>query len=122
MSSRDEMAAVNGKYVAAVSRGDAAGIAALFTEEVIAMYSHRDFVKGRQEIQRFYQGFLDSGVKAVKLDTLELEEHGDTAYEVGIYTVFGVEGKTLDVGKYVLIWKREGDQWKYHRDIGVTSI
>jgi ketosteroid isomerase-like protein len=88
----------------------------------MAMYATRDFIKGRQEIQKFYQGFLDSGVKAVKLETLELEEHGDTAYEVGRYTVFAAAGKTLNAGKYVLIWKREGGQWKYHPDIGVTSM
>jgi ketosteroid isomerase-like protein len=70
MSYRDEMAAINGKYVAAVSRGDTAGIAALFTEEAMAMYANRDFIKGRKEIQKFY--LLWQGIERAQFFILSL--------------------------------------------------
>ena len=56
------------------------------------------------------------------LTTLEAEAQGDTAYEVGTYTLPGEGGKMLDVGKYVVVWKRVGGQWKLHRDIWTTSV
>jgi ketosteroid isomerase-like protein len=64
---------------------------------------------------------VDSGVKGATLTTLEAEGQGDTAYEVGKYTLTGEAGKVLDTGKYVTIWKREQGQWKLHRDIWNTN-
>lgn len=65
---------------------------------------------------------FDSGVKDVSLVTLEVESHGDTAYEVGKLELRGADGKVLDRGKYVVIWKKEGTSWKLHRDIWNTSV
>jgi hypothetical protein len=55
-------------------------------------------------------------IKAVKLQSLEVEGSGHTAYEVGRYTLQDEEGQVLDTGKDVVIWKHEADQWKAHRD------
>jgi hypothetical protein len=60
---------------------------------------------------------MDMGIKAAKLETLELERYGDTAHEVVRYTLSGTGGQTLDQGKYGVIWKKEANQWKLHRDI-----
>jgi len=65
---------------------------------------------------------MDAGVKGVKLVTLEVEARGDTANEVGTYALTGEGGKQLDNGKYVVVWKLEGGQWKIHRDIWNTSV
>ena len=51
----------------------------------MVMSSNMDFVTGRSAIQKLYQGLVDMGnVKAIKFETVELEEHGDTAYEVAV--------------------------------------
>jgi ketosteroid isomerase-like protein len=47
---------------------------------------------------------------------------GDTAVEVGRYTLSGEGGQVLDTGKYVVIWKKEDDAWRYHRDIWNSSM
>jgi len=52
----------------------------------------------------------------------EVEDHGDTAIEVGKYTLKGEEGQVLDTGKYTVIWKQEEGQWKLHRDIFNSSV
>jgi ketosteroid isomerase-like protein len=57
----------------------------------------------------------------VTLTTVEVQGCGDTAWEVGRYTVPGEGGKVLDTGDYVVIWKREGGEWKLHRDIWTTN-
>jgi hypothetical protein len=58
----------------------------------------------------------------VSLNTMEVEALGNTAIEVGTYTAAGADGKMADKGKYIVIWKRVGNDWKIHRDIFNTSM
>jgi ketosteroid isomerase-like protein len=66
-------------------------------------------------------GLLSMGIKAVMLATVEVEDYGHTAHEVGKYTIQGEGGQVTDTGKYVVIWKQEAGQWKLHRDIWNSS-
>ena len=77
---------------------------------------------GKQAIQATFQAFMDTGVKAIKLETIEVEGYGDTASEVGRYILEGEGGQVLDQGKFIVIWKQEAGQWKVHRDIINTSM
>jgi len=122
--SEDARAAIeagNRKFLAALSSGDAAGISTLYATNAQVLPPQSDIVRGRQSIEQFWKGVIDSGVKGATLKTLEVERHGDIAYEVGTYTMAGEGGKVLDTGKYVVVWKREHGQWKLHRDIWNTS-
>jgi len=58
----------------------------------------------------------------VKLEIIEVEGHGDTAIEVGKYTLSGEAGQVLDRGKYIIIFKQVDGQWKLHRDIFNSSM
>jgi len=53
---------------------------------------------------------------------LGTESHGDTAIDIGKYTLSGEAGNVMDSGKYVVILKQEGGQWKLHRDIWNSSL
>jgi ketosteroid isomerase-like protein len=64
---------------------------------------------------------MHMGLTAVKLETVEVEGHGNTANEVGKYSLQGAGGQVLDTGKYVVIWQQEAGQWKIHRDIWNSS-
>jgi ketosteroid isomerase-like protein len=114
--------AANAKFSADFAKGDAAAVAAHYTATAQAFPPNGEIARGREAIQKVWKGAMDAGVKAVKLVTLEAEAHGDTAYEVGTYVLTGEGGKQLDNGKYVVVWKREGGQWKIHRDIWNTSM
>jgi ketosteroid isomerase-like protein len=48
-------------------------------------------------------------MKGVSLVTLEVENQGDTAYEVGELDIWGANRTVSDHAKYVVIWKKEGD-------------
>ncbi len=118
---RDAISTENEKFMSAFSNRDAAGMAALYTDDGQVLPPNGDFVAGKQAIQAFWQTLMDMGIKEAKLDTLEVEDHGDTAIEVATYTLFGEEGQALDTGKYIIVWKREDGQWKLHRDIFNSS-
>ncbi|MFQ5744454.1 MAG: YybH family protein [Acidobacteriota bacterium] len=119
---RSAIEAANKKWEAAASRSDGAGVAALYTAHGELLPAQSDFVRGTQAIGRFWQAVFDSGIKGASLSTVEVEGCGHTAYETGTYELRDADGKALDHGKYVVVWKREGDAWKLHRDIWTTSI
>jgi len=112
----------NENFMAVFNQGDAAGLAALYTENGQLLPSQSDFVTGRSAIQEFWQGAMDMGTKSVKLETVDVEGCGKTAYEVGKYTLFADGEQMIDKGKYIVIWKKEDGKWKLHRDIFNTSI
>jgi ketosteroid isomerase-like protein len=76
---------------------------------------------GHDAIRAFWQGAMDMGVKRVLLETVEFSQMGEIAVEIGRYTLSGTEAPVLDSGKYVVVWKREGDAWRWHRDIWNSS-
>ena len=113
--------AANERFMAVFSRGDTDGLATLYTENGQLMPNNSDFVTGREAIRKFWQVSIDRGVRAMKLETVEVDGHGNTAIEVGRYTILGEGERVLDNGKYIVIWKQVDGQWKLHRDIFNSS-
>lgn len=103
-------------------RGDAAGVADFYTENAMLLPTGSDFVHGKQDIEAYWQVAMDMGIKSIKLDILELEQHGDTAIEVSRYTLRSADGQVIDQGKGVVIWKNVSGTWKLHRDIWNSSV
>ncbi len=118
----DAIVAADETFMTTFSRGDAAGIAALYTTNGQFLPPNSDVVTGKQAIQATFQGLMDMGIKTVKLETTEVEGYGDTASEVGRYTLGGEDGQVMDQGKFLVIWKQEAGQWKLHRDMINTSM
>ncbi len=119
---RSAIDAGNQAWESAFGRGDAAGVAQVYTENGQLFPPGSDVVTGRDEIQSFWQGVMGMGAKAVKFEPVELIHQGDIACETGRAILFGAEGQVLDRAKYLEIWQREGDQWKLHRDIWNSSL
>lgn len=119
---RAAIEAGNKLFQDAAARGDGAALAALYTADGKLLPANSDFVAGTAAIQKFWQGVLESGIRGATLTTVEVEGHGTVAHEVGQYELRDQAGKVLDKGKYVVIWKKVGAQWKLHRDIWTTSL
>jgi len=106
----------------AFSQGDPAKMSSLYTENGQLLPTGSDFITSRPAIQAFWQMVMEMGVKSVKLETVELEEQGRAAIEIGKYELGDAKGKTADSGKYLVVWKKEDDQWRLHRDIWNSSL
>lgn len=123
--SQAEIAAVNHRFEAAVRKGDIDGMASLYTPDAIALPPDGPVVKGRDNIKQLWGMVVNQmGLKDVKLETLDLQIAGDTAYEVGEATLSlePTGGKaTMAVAKYVVVWKKVDGQWRLHRDIWNTK-
>ena len=121
-ATRDGIVASNTQFSAAVAKGDAAAVAALYTTDGMVMPAGSDNVKGAAAIQKFWAGAMGSGIAAAKLNTIEVFGRGANATEVGEYELLDKAGKSLDHGKYIVIWRREDGKWKLHRDMFSTNI
>ena len=119
---RSAIEAANAQFSAAAAKGDAAALAALYTVDGQVMPAGSDPVRGQAAIQKFWAGALNSGVAAVVLKTVEVYGHGRVATEVGEYQLQDKGGKTLDHGKYIVIWRSVGDGWKLLRDMFSTNV
>jgi uncharacterized protein (TIGR02246 family) len=113
----DAISAANDSFLAAFAQGDAAGVAAHYTEDARLLPPGSDPVDGRAAIEAFWQSVMDSGVAKAKFSTNEVEGVGDTAYEVSRYTMYDADGNVVGEGNYIVVWKRTDSGWKLHRDI-----
>lgn len=114
--------ASNRKWEAALSRGDAAAIAATYTADGELLPAHSDAVHGPKAIAEYMQAVLRAGIRKATLTTLEVDGCGDSASEVGTYEFKGEDGTLMDHGKYIVLWKKEGGDWKLRRDMFTTSV
>ncbi len=119
---RAQIEAADAVFTAAAAKGDSAAIADLYTLDAQVMPAGNGPVHGRQAIERYWQGALRSGIDSVGLQTLEVFGQGFVVTEVGHYELHDKSGKTLDSGKYVVIWRREHGQWKLLRDMFSTNL
>jgi len=113
--------ATNGLFVEALARGDAAAVAQLYTPDALLLPPGRDPVEGRPAIAAYWQGAAE-GIGGATLDTVEVGDHGDEAYEVGRYTLADPAGEPIDRGSYIVLWRRVQGAWRLHRDIWNSSV
>jgi uncharacterized protein (TIGR02246 family) len=112
------------RFTEAFNKGDAVAVADMYTSDARVLPPNSQTIEGRENIQTFWQEFIAMGVKLVKLETVQVETRGDTAYEIGRYvlTIPQTGGQTItDEGKYLVVWKRVGRGWKLAADIWNTS-
>lgn len=78
---------VNQQFMDAFNRGDAAGAVTVYTEDATILPPGSPRVRGRDGIRQFWQGVMDSGVRAAALQTDDLEVAGELAREIGTATL-----------------------------------
>ncbi len=110
------------EFMEAVKRGDAASIAASFTEDGTLLPPNMETVRGRQAIEALLGIAMGTmGLREATLRTVSIEEDGDVAFEIGDLTMTykpqGGQART-DQGKYVLLWKRQTDgKWECYSEM-----
>jgi uncharacterized protein (TIGR02246 family) len=118
---RAAIEAGNLKFGEAVRKGDAAAIAALYSEDATVLPPDSAMIKGRAAIQATWNGSLQMGVKDAVLTTIEVSSAGDYAYEIGkVLLTIQPSGQAAmqQTAKYVVVWKKAASgTWQLHVDI-----
>ncbi len=116
----------NAKFTAAYNRQDAAGVAALYTQNATALPPNGKMLQGRSAIKESNQAEFAMGLKDLQLSTVSLNVFGDHAHEIGKFTItLPPKGEEVmkDSGKYLVIWKKQADgTWLIDKDIWNSSV
>jgi len=109
---------LNDRFAEAFNKGDAAALAAMYTDDAFVLPAGAPMVRGRDAIQSFWKGGAEQleGMQLTTLDVLPLGN--DAAREIGTFILKtkGQSPKELK-GKYVVIWQRVGTSWRVATDI-----
>lgn len=115
----------NAAWAAAANRGDAAGVAAMYTENATMLPPGMDIQKGRAAIEKTIAAIGGSGIRNFALTAIDVSQVGsDTAREIGRFSLEAPAPKKKWVkvnGKYVVVWKQVAGKWLLDVDIWNTN-
>ena len=110
------------RWEKAYNAGDAAAIAALYTEDGMVMPPNAGASTGRKAIQAFVEEDIaaNKGNK-LEIESVESSKSGDLGFATGNWRIKDPKGTVLDEGKWVEVRKMVGGQWQIYRDIWNSS-
>ena len=112
----------NSEFIVAMKTGDAATIAAPYTDNASFITIDGASIQGRTEIEKMYRDrFARAGVaRSTTINSKKLVVDGDLAYESG-YGEIGLlkDGKVaIYGGRFLTVWQRQANgDWKILRNV-----
>jgi len=110
---------VAARLEAAFNASDAMALASLYSDTAILMPPNEPMVRGRTDIQAWFERAL-LRLRSVRIVPIESTVEADQAFQVGTFTTtVSSSGKDVSAlpGKYVLVLKDHGGQWRIEYDI-----
>lgn len=105
----------NKTFAEAATKGDSAAVANFYHADA-EVYPPNMPSMHRDGMGAAMAGLDKMGIKSFTLENKEIFEGDETFTETGTYQM-GDGKKTVDKGKYIVVWKKDGDKWKLYRDI-----
>jgi len=109
------------RWLQLVKAKDAAAIAALYAEEGAVMPPNAPIGKGRAAIQQTWASLMRTPGFDLTFapEQIIVSSAGDMALDRGTYRLkFAPHGTAqTDTGKYVVVWRKIGSEWKAAADI-----
>lgn len=109
------------RWLQLVKAKDAASIAQLYAEDGAVMPPNAPIGKGRAAIQQSWASMMATpGFNLTfEPEQIMLSSSGDMALDRGTYhlTVAPSGAEQSDTGKYVVVWRKIGNEWKAAADI-----
>lgn len=114
-SVKQSIETANKKFADAVLKGDSAAVVSLYHSDAEVyppnMKADKPTVMGSMTAT-----IPKSGIKTFTLNTTNVSGNANEAIETGTFEM-GDGKKTVEKGKYIVIWKPENGEWKLWRDI-----
>jgi uncharacterized protein (TIGR02246 family) len=106
------------KWAEAFNKGDAAAVAAMYTEDAYVLPAGAEMMKGRSAIEAFWRQQMQQ-IGDVKCTALDVKPLGNkAAREIGTCS-FKTKAQSPQDGalKYAVVWEKEGREWRLMQDI-----
>ena len=108
------------EWAAAYNAKDAAKLGGLYAEDAVYMPPDKPMVKGRPNIEAMFKTEFQGGFTNMRLMPIESAIAGSQGFEAGTATVTAPGGR-VENGKYLVVFKRVGSDWKIAYDINNTD-
>ena len=119
--SRQDIEAREKEWLKAFNGGDAAAVAAIYSDGARMMAPNADIVEGRPAIEGFVKEFVSTGAQ-LSFDLITVHETPSLCAAVGRYTM-DIPGAPEDRGKFIEVWARQADgSWLIADDIFNSSL
>ena len=114
-----EMEQVNRIFETEVVRNrDFSALGRVYTAQARILPPGAEMLTGLDQIRNFWEQAVSTlNIDSLTLSTLDMQVMGDTAVEVGRAEMHTNQPTSPTTVKYVVVWKREGDSWKWDIDI-----
>ena len=105
----------------AYNRTDAEACAEVFTEDGAVLPDNAPILNGKAAIGEYFKENVNRNLTYDTQSTMSAVS-GDLAFEQGTYRVRNIEqGRDVEMGKYLNIFKRVNGEWKIYRNIWNTD-
>jgi uncharacterized protein (TIGR02246 family) len=109
------------KWLEAMAAKDAEACAAFYADDGRIMPQNAPAAEGPKAIAEVWSGLFQLKDFSLTFEPTRIvvAEAGDMAYDIGTYSLAftSEEGPVKDRGKYVVVWKKVGGDWKVAADI-----
>jgi uncharacterized protein (TIGR02246 family) len=115
---KSDIEKLNARFAELFNKGDAAGVAAMYTEDAVVLPPGAGIVRGRNDIQAFWNKASET-LGDVNLTTVDVKPLGEmAARETGYFSLRTKTSPSQEVsGKYVVVWEKVATEWKLSADI-----
>jgi ketosteroid isomerase-like protein len=105
-----------------IASGDMSAYADFYADDAWVFPPNEPASKGKAAIKAAWQAMADSGaVKGLSWWATRTEVIGHAGVEYGDWVVKGADGKVLDQGTFLAVWKHTADGWKMIADTWNSS-
>jgi ketosteroid isomerase-like protein len=112
---------INENVRTTLKNGDPNYVLSIHTQDAIQFLSDGTEVVGITALKTFYEKIASMGID-IKSTTISVEKlTNDTAFEVGTF-VSTLKSGTQSKGKYIIIWKKVGENWKIYKAIDQAKL
>lgn len=112
---------VNAQWLGFIRDRDAVAISRIYTPDGALMAPGAQVAQGQSSIEESWRGLMETPGFDLTFtpDQILVASGGDMAMDRGTYrlSMKGPTGPTAEVGKYVVVWRNIGGEWKVAADI-----
>jgi len=107
-----EIERVKQQYLEALNEADAATLARMSTERAILLPPNAEMIEGREAIEQYWRSVFAAGLRNASAKTVRVDKYGgDTAREIGRIHLNAPAPRDVLDGKYVIVWRKSGENW-----------
>ena len=117
-----EIAEMNRQFEDAVGKSDSVAMVNLYADDAKWMNPNAPSVIGKQALTRELSKLLNAGIGSAKLNTTDVWGDENYVTEEGTYILNAKDGSQMDIGKYLVLWKRVDGKLMFFRDMFSSDL